>query len=79
MIGALRIDPNNAMSLVNKGADLVSLGRNQKALALYEKATEIKPDWAVPWYNKGMALQRLGRDNVAQEALARARELGYNR
>lgn len=75
---ALQIDPNNAMSLVNKGADLVSLGRNQEALALYEKATEITPDWAVPWYNKGMALQRLGRDNVAQEALARARELGYN-
>lgn len=74
---ALQIDPNNAMSLVNKGADLVSLGRDEEALALYEQAAKIRPDWAIPWHNIGLAQQRLGREIEAREALARSRELGY--
>jgi Flp pilus assembly protein TadD len=64
------------MALVNKGADLVSLGRNQEALQLYEKATQLDPDWSIPWYNKGLALQRMGEDQQADEAFAKARELG---
>ena len=74
----LAIDPDNAMTLVNKGADLVSLDRNFEALQLYEKAAQISPNWGIPWYNKGLALQRMGKSKQAKEAFARARELGYN-
>ena len=66
---------------MNKGPEdrphLVSLGRDEEALALYKHAAQIRPDWAIPWHNIGLALQRLGREIEAQEALARARELGY--
>jgi Flp pilus assembly protein TadD len=47
-------------------------------LQLYERATEIDPDWSIPWYNKGLALQRMGEDQQADEAFARAKELGYS-
>ena len=42
-----------------------------KAIASYDKALEIKPDYHVAWYNRGIALHNLGR---LEEAIA-----SYNR
>jgi tetratricopeptide (TPR) repeat protein len=38
-----------------------------KAIASYDKALEIKPDYHVAWYNRGIALHNLGR---LEEAIA---------
>ncbi|MGJ5673865.1 MAG: tetratricopeptide repeat protein [Nostochopsis sp.] len=44
-----------------------NLGRNQEAIASYDKALEIKPDDHQAWLNRGVALRYLGRN---QEAIA---------
>ncbi len=45
----------------NRGFDFYYKGKYELALKAFEKAIEIKPDYAEGWHNKGVALGNLGR------------------
>ena len=55
----------------------MEMGRYEDALATYEKAIEVDPNVPGLWYYKGLALWALGRGSEAEEAFARATEMGY--
>ncbi|AFY36313.1 tetratricopeptide repeat protein [Calothrix sp. PCC 7507] len=61
------IHSNNATDLYNQGNTLFDLQRYQDALAVYEKAVDIRPDYAQGWYGQGKSLYEL---NKYKEALA---------
>jgi tetratricopeptide (TPR) repeat protein len=48
-------------SLFYFGNALGKLGRNEEAVASYDEAVKIKPDFYQGWYNQGIALGNLGR------------------
>lgn len=48
--------------------------RKEEALAVYEKALEIKPDYSVAWHNKGISLDNLGRKEEALDAGKKAKK-----
>ena len=43
----------------------VALGKYKDALADYDRAIELNPDYAAAYYNRGNAKQKLGRDEAA--------------
>ncbi|MEH2159366.1 tetratricopeptide repeat protein, partial [Nostoc sp.] len=49
------------------GNALRNLGHNEEAIASYDQALKIKPDYHQAWYNRGYALGNLGR---TEEAIA---------
>jgi tetratricopeptide (TPR) repeat protein len=48
----------------------------QEALAAYEQAIRLDPNFALAHNNKGLALEALGKIQEAQQAYERARHLG---
>jgi tetratricopeptide (TPR) repeat protein len=52
------------------------LDRHDEAVSCFLKAIEIEPEYATAWKNLGLAYQSLHRDHEAEEAFARAKELG---
>ena len=48
-------------SLYQYEQDTFDIGRYTEALASYDQAIEIKPDYDFAWYNRGNALSKLGR------------------
>ena len=54
-----RLNNKNAIELYNQGNTLIQLQRYQEALATYEKAIDIKPDYPQALYGKGKALFQL--------------------
>jgi tetratricopeptide (TPR) repeat protein len=61
-----RINNNNAIGLYSQGNTLIQLQRYEDALAIYEKAADIKPNYPQAWYGQGRALFQLKK---YQEAL----------
>ena len=59
----------------NRGIALGNLGREEEAIASYERAVEIKPDYQDAWYNRGVALGNLGRWEEAIASYERAVEI----
>ena len=59
----------------NRGFDLYYKGKYDLALKAYEKAIELKPDYADAWTNKGVTLDELGRYEEALKAYEKAIEL----
>jgi tetratricopeptide (TPR) repeat protein len=59
----------------SRGADFYYKGDYEHALEAYEKAIELKPDYAGAWCNKGVALGRLDRHEEALKAYEKAIEL----
>jgi tetratricopeptide (TPR) repeat protein/tRNA A-37 threonylcarbamoyl transferase component Bud32 len=57
-VGAVELE---AWELSNKGGSLGNLGRFAEALACYDRALAIDPQFARVWVNKGVVLERLGR------------------
>jgi Flp pilus assembly protein TadD len=55
---------------------LAARGDNQGALGELDQAVRLFPDFGAAWYSKGLALRNLGRIDEAQQALARAQQLG---
>ncbi len=55
----------------NKGAALSALGRQEAALACFDRALEIDPKDPAAWYNKGNVLSALGLKREAAEAYRR--------
>ena len=65
---ALKINPKAAaVAHNNRGVALKALGRLDEALASYDKALALRPDYAEAFNNRGVALKALGR---LDEALA---------
>ena len=50
-------DSIKANDLLVEGKGLYGAGKYEEAVASYDKALEIKPEFADVWYNKGMALR----------------------
>lgn len=74
---ATSFDPKNEMAWKMKGVLLASaLGKNEEAVQAFDGALQADPDDAQVWSLKGDALKALGRQAEADEAYARARELG---
>ena len=60
----------------NKGSSLGNLGRHEEAIACYDHALGLNPQFVPAWFNKGVALYALGQ---VQEAVAcYDRALGLN-
>jgi len=53
------------------------LKKYDEAVDAFDKALQINPKDPLTWMNKGDALKALGRKAEADEAYAKARELGY--
>jgi tetratricopeptide (TPR) repeat protein len=52
---------NQAGVYQERGLILTESERYQEAIASFDKALEIRPDWAEIWYNRGLALLELGK------------------
>ncbi|GAB6266389.1 MAG: hypothetical protein STSR0001_18360 [Methanothrix sp.] len=71
-------DPKNEMAWKVKGVLLWrELKKYDEAVDAFDKALQINPKDPLTWMNKGDALKALGRQAEADEAYAKARELGY--
>jgi predicted O-linked N-acetylglucosamine transferase (SPINDLY family) len=70
--GAIKLNPNNAVFLCNRGNALKDLKRFDEALASYDRALAIKPDFAEVLNNRGLALQGLMRLEEAVESYRRS-------
>lgn len=57
----LEVQPDQIDALNNRGAALLSLQRNEEALASFRQALRVKPDHVEAHYNCGSALRNLGR------------------
>ncbi len=56
----------------NRGVTLSRLGKYDDALAAYEQALQLHPDYSTAWNNKGVTLYRLGMYHEAVKAYDRA-------
>lgn len=72
-IGRNALDPAPHNSL---GAVLLALDRPDRALASFDRAVELKPDYAEAFNNGGNALVELGRPADALERYGKALQLG---
>jgi Tfp pilus assembly protein PilF len=64
----LRLDPHNARAWYQKGTTLQKMGRNEEALASFERALAQNPDNIIVLFNKGMVLITMGRNADAIQA-----------
>jgi tetratricopeptide (TPR) repeat protein len=75
---ASKIDPKNVMAWRMKGILLAGgLQRYDDALRTYDAALNINPDDSTLWALKGETLKTMGRQAEADDAYAKAREMGY--
>ena len=62
---ALRLRPNEAAVLNDRGASLLALGRLEEALQNYDRAIAAQPRFAAAFSNRGSVLERLERYDAA--------------
>ncbi len=62
---------------LDEGTALYNLKRYDEALAAYEQAIRLDPNYAFAYYGKGLALDKLGQSKEARQAYDKARQLGY--
>jgi tetratricopeptide (TPR) repeat protein len=67
--------PLKAEDYFVRGNNFYYKGNFEFALKAYDKAIELKPDYALAWSNKGVALGNLGRYDEALKAYDKAIEL----
>ena len=60
---------------LNRGTDFYQREEYELALKVFDKATELKPDYAGAWNSRGVALGKLGRYEEALDACDKAIEL----
>jgi tetratricopeptide (TPR) repeat protein len=58
-----------------KGVCFFNLGKLEKALGCFDRATKIRPDFAVAWFNKGGVLSRLDKKKEAEKCYEKAKKL----
>ncbi len=66
---------NNAIDYYNMGLALYYQGKLDEAIAAYQKAIEIDPDYADAYYNIGIALRKQGKLDEAIAAYQKAIEI----
>ena len=74
---AIKLDPNVAQAHNSKGVVLLASERYTEALAAFQHAIKLNPYLAEAYHNIGETLSKLGLTRQAQEAFARAKQLGY--
>ena len=72
---ATRLDPRNAVYLVDEAMNLENLGQLTEAEAVLRRAVAVRPDYRVPWGNLANNLVRQSRFEEAETAFDRAAEL----
>ncbi len=74
----LRLDPGHAYAALLLGAVLIQTGEYERAVATLKQApTQGCKDPGMAYYLLAQAYQKMGKRDLTQEALRRARELGY--
>jgi len=68
----VRKRPGNARALNDFGNALDSAGRRSEALASYDRALQLKPDYAMAYYNKAESLLKMGQTAAAIELFDRS-------
>jgi ABC-type phosphate transport system substrate-binding protein/Tfp pilus assembly protein PilF len=64
-----------AKTWLGKGSALMRLGRAEEALATFDQAIELKPDYAEAWSSRGNVLMALGRRDEARASFERVAQL----
>ncbi len=62
----------------NDGIDLMDQGKFEEALAAFDKAIDLNPQYAEAWNNKGRVLATLSRLNEANEAFDKSIKINPN-
>ena len=75
---AIALNPQLATAWGEKGFALNAQGKYDDAIQALDQAIAINPQYADAWYSKGNALHALGQTAEANDAFAKAKELGYN-
>ncbi len=74
----LRLNPTHTYAALLLGAALIQTGEYERAVATLSQAlTRGCKDPGAAYYLMGQVYQKTGKKDLAQEALRRARELGY--
>ncbi|NJR51737.1 MAG: tetratricopeptide repeat protein [Leptolyngbyaceae cyanobacterium CSU_1_3] len=71
----IRLKPNAHKAWEKRGTALVRLGRDREAIASFNKALEVKPDYARAHYYKATCYARQEKVEPAIASLQRAIEL----
>jgi tetratricopeptide (TPR) repeat protein len=79
LAAALALDPACVPAIVNDGNLALEDGRIDDAIARFEAAIGLDPDYPEAHHNLGVALRRLGRRRDAVRALRRATMLEMRR
>ena len=76
---AIRVNPQNAVALADLGTAYTLQGRNEEAVAMYQRAIGADPSYAIAHNDLAMALTDLGRHDEAVRACQEAIRLdpGY--
>jgi tetratricopeptide (TPR) repeat protein len=62
---------------VNEGNALYNLKGYEEAIAAYDQAIRLDPNYALAYNNKGLALEVLKKSEEARQAFEKAKQLGY--
>ena len=73
---ASRLSPHSPYPVYNKGVALASAGDFTAALACFNKALDLKPDFGEAYYNRGCVFFQLGNSERGAADLSKAGELG---
>lgn len=73
----LRDYPNDAAAYYHRGRARTATNPNG-AIADFDKAADLSPEWADPWFASGVIYDRDGQSTEANRRLRRAFELGYS-
>ena len=74
---ALQIPQKSAQEWVKEGIALYGFKQYEEAIAAYDQAIRLNPNYADAYNNKGLALDQFGRKREAQQAYEKAKQLGY--
>ncbi len=72
---ALAINPDDALTLVNKGSLLGELGKKEEALELYKQAINNDPNYYRAYYAQGLEFSEMNRYEESISAYAQAIEV----
>jgi tetratricopeptide (TPR) repeat protein len=71
-------DTIRSQELIRKGISLGRLGRYEEAIACFDKALEINPNFAMAWSEKGVCLNNLAKHDQAIECYNKSLEINPN-
>ena len=66
---------DDVLAYNDRGIAKAALGRYEDAIADYDEAIRLKPDYAEAYYNQGNAKGALGRNDEARQDFEKVRDL----